>query len=311
MKSAEFQALLLEVHQKMVGLTATKGAEYKMAEDNQFANFEKGAKELGMTREQVLMVYLSKHLSSITLFVKEEATGVQRKRSEPMAGRIDDAILYLILLRGMISGHPGHWLIEERPIYSQACRANLPRDPLAGTHGSRAVYEAEGFKFNDSAIPDLGPTDPVPDDYRGHLAAAYRAGWNDRNHIRIVPPADTDELARARAPSAVPDVPRYLYSGPDRSVSHDIRDLSAAVHDWASSTFGPNRETKAWKKMFEELGEVIKDPDDPMEWGDLFILLLDLAMIHKINVASSIAMKMEVNFDRKWREVHGVMCHDK
>ncbi|MBT9158766.1 MAG: hypothetical protein DDT26_00013 [Dehalococcoidia bacterium] len=101
MNSAEFAKTIDELHQRLKSLTASKGEEYKRREDNQFANFERGALALGLTREQVLMVYLSKHIDSITTWVKDLSRGENREYAEPISGRIDDAILYLLLLRGM------------------------------------------------------------------------------------------------------------------------------------------------------------------------------------------------------------------
>ena len=101
MKASRFRETIDELYKRLVSLTETKGEEYKRREDNQFANFERGAHALGLTREQVLMVYLSKHLDSIVTYVKDRAAGQEKVYAEPISGRIDDAILYLLILRGM------------------------------------------------------------------------------------------------------------------------------------------------------------------------------------------------------------------
>jgi hypothetical protein len=101
MKAEAFAKSIDELYERLRSLTASKGEEYKRREDNQFANFERGAQALGLTREQVLMVYLSKHLDSIVTYVKDRAAGQEKVYAEPISGRIDDAILYLLLLRGM------------------------------------------------------------------------------------------------------------------------------------------------------------------------------------------------------------------
>lgn len=101
MKAEDFAKSIDELYERLRSLTATKGEEYKRREDNQFANFERGASENGITREQVLMIYLSKHLDSIRTYVKDRALGQEKVYAEPISGRIDDAILYLLLLRGM------------------------------------------------------------------------------------------------------------------------------------------------------------------------------------------------------------------
>jgi hypothetical protein len=84
---------------KMLQLTESKGEEYKAGDADQFANFNRQARDLGLDRKAILMVYLSKHLDSIRNFVR---LGDKAKLSEPIAGRIEDAILYLYLLLGMV-----------------------------------------------------------------------------------------------------------------------------------------------------------------------------------------------------------------
>ena len=101
MKKSRFQKLLNQTFAQMVELTASKGEEYAnnaaTPDADQHANFRRLAAELGMTDQQVLSVYLTKHIDAIKSYLK-----VGRVYSEPIEGRIDDAILYLILLKGMI-----------------------------------------------------------------------------------------------------------------------------------------------------------------------------------------------------------------
>ena len=44
--------------------------EYAHTEDNVFANFERVAKALGISREEVLMVYLLKHVDGMSAYLK-------------------------------------------------------------------------------------------------------------------------------------------------------------------------------------------------------------------------------------------------
>lgn len=98
MKKADFQNLITEQFTALQTLTATKGEEYAGAgNDDQHANFNRQAEKLGMPPEKVLMVYLSKHQDAIDNYVRTGAA-----LSEPIEGRIDDAILYLLLLKAMI-----------------------------------------------------------------------------------------------------------------------------------------------------------------------------------------------------------------
>ena len=71
--------------------------EYAQSEDNVFANFERVAKSIDTDRKKVLMVYLLKHIDGISAYTK----GHQSQR-EDVTGRITDAMVYLMLLWGMV-----------------------------------------------------------------------------------------------------------------------------------------------------------------------------------------------------------------
>jgi len=97
MNKAEFQLILSETSATLQALTESKGREYANSAD-QLANFKRLSAQLGLSKEQVVMVYLSKHLDSIHSYVKNP----EQDLSEPIDGRIDDAILYLILLKACV-----------------------------------------------------------------------------------------------------------------------------------------------------------------------------------------------------------------
>lgn len=96
MNGTDFRAFLAHTHQTLQDLTDTKGVEYSNSID-QLANFKRLAASLGVTPEFIVLVYLTKHLDGINSFV---ANGGEL--SEPIFGRIDDAILYLVLLKACI-----------------------------------------------------------------------------------------------------------------------------------------------------------------------------------------------------------------
>ena len=89
MRKDRFQQLLIQTHEQMLKLTASKGEEYANNEASgladQHANFKRLAEELGLTPEQVLSVYLTKHLDAVKSYLR-----VGREFSEPIDGRIDD-----------------------------------------------------------------------------------------------------------------------------------------------------------------------------------------------------------------------------
>ena len=96
MKKSRFDDLFLDI---MMELKKTRDAgqkEYAHSEDNVFANFERVAANLDISREQALMVYLLKHIDGINAWVKGH-----KSQREDVTGRIKDAIVYLCLLWGM------------------------------------------------------------------------------------------------------------------------------------------------------------------------------------------------------------------
>ncbi|MEK9632039.1 MAG: hypothetical protein VW076_09230, partial [Synechococcus sp.] len=98
--STEFKTLYLAATlERLMDLTDTKGREYANSDD-QLANFKRLSEQLGLSPEKVIMVYLTKHLDSISSFVRNP----EQDLSEPIDGRIDDAILYLSLLKACING---------------------------------------------------------------------------------------------------------------------------------------------------------------------------------------------------------------
>lgn len=130
MNNEAFGRSIDELHERLKQLTATKGAEYTRGADNRFENFERQAQSLGLTREQVLFVFLTKHLDSITTYVKDRAAGRERAYAEPMTGRVDDAILYLLLLRGMVQQNEVKAILDEMPrvTYQEPCPIDFSAD---------------------------------------------------------------------------------------------------------------------------------------------------------------------------------------
>lgn len=95
MTKTEFLEEIEIVHKNMLAITNSKGIEYARSDD-QLANFKRWAFDAGVKTEQVWSIMFNKHLDAIKHYC---ATG--QVLSESLTGRIDDAILYLILLRAL------------------------------------------------------------------------------------------------------------------------------------------------------------------------------------------------------------------
>jgi hypothetical protein len=97
----EFNALVVDTVKAVDGLSNKKGPEYSNNSDR-LSNFKDLSKEIGIIPEQVLWVYLSKHLSSIKTHLSNISLNIIKELSEPIDGRIHDAILYLLLLKALL-----------------------------------------------------------------------------------------------------------------------------------------------------------------------------------------------------------------
>ena len=95
----------LERHNKLLDLICGKmrsmrdegQKEYAQDIDNVFANFERIGEQLHIDRQQVLWVYLAKHIDGIASFINGH-----KSQREDVRGRITDVLVYLTLLWGMI-----------------------------------------------------------------------------------------------------------------------------------------------------------------------------------------------------------------
>lgn len=95
-RSREINALLAQC----LLLLECKGKAYSGEEDAN-SNFKRNATLLGMTKYQILAVYMNKHLDSINNAIKYNPD-MPDDATEGMKGRIQDAINYLAILHTLI-----------------------------------------------------------------------------------------------------------------------------------------------------------------------------------------------------------------
>lgn len=127
MNQQQFTTLVDETFQTARQLLVVKGGEYADSDDR-LANFKRGARLTGATPLQVALIYLAKHYDAVSTFVKDDASGVQRPRSESIEGRLDDLINYCILLKGLI-GEKAESGSEKTPKYTddEKCASSSAR----------------------------------------------------------------------------------------------------------------------------------------------------------------------------------------
>lgn len=94
------QEMLNDLIDKTIKETAElmklKGAEYAHGSDR-LDNFRRNAANIGVQPETVWMIYATKHWDSITTYVRDLQSGVERNYSEPIVGRFHDMINYCLL----------------------------------------------------------------------------------------------------------------------------------------------------------------------------------------------------------------------
>ena len=98
MNKSTFDNLFLQIIDEVKQTRDSGQKEYAHSKENVFANFERVAESLDISKEQALMVYLMKHMDGINAWIKGH-----KSQREDVTGRIKDAIVYLCLLWGMAS----------------------------------------------------------------------------------------------------------------------------------------------------------------------------------------------------------------
>ena len=98
MKVRDFFTWMDTEVEKECSIMYNKGKEYTVSSEDKLKNFKSIANRLSMKPENVLLVYLLKHMDSIRNYV---FTGTEACE-ESISGRIRDARNYLILLHAMI-----------------------------------------------------------------------------------------------------------------------------------------------------------------------------------------------------------------
>ena len=93
----ELANVMDKVFEECRGLRQEGQKEYAHDTDNAMANFERIANALEMDRKQILWVYAAKHIDGIVAHINGH-----KSQRESVYGRINDLIVYAIILRAMI-----------------------------------------------------------------------------------------------------------------------------------------------------------------------------------------------------------------
>jgi len=101
MNHSDFNKLIEQTISNIHSLSTLKGGEYA-GDSDRLENFKRNAAAFGVCPELIWGVYAGKHWDAISQYVKDQVAGKTRMRGEPIEGRLDDLIVYCILLKGII-----------------------------------------------------------------------------------------------------------------------------------------------------------------------------------------------------------------
>lgn len=107
MNRAKVAELMAEMYSEEQYTREQGQKEYSHDEGDAFMNFKRVAQDLGLDQKAVLWTYLRKHLDGIVAYIKGH-----KSQREDVRGRIKDARVYLVLLRGMIEDEEAAQIIE-------------------------------------------------------------------------------------------------------------------------------------------------------------------------------------------------------
>lgn len=140
-----YDELVVSTFKTINDLARTKGGEYS-GDIDRLANFRKNAAPFGVPKELVWAIYAGKHWDAIQTFVADLVAGKSRERSEPIAGRVDDLIVYLLLFKAMIDE-------TQNPIsYTERRAFTVPE-------GHEAVRDEQGIATGEIRKKGAGDTD--------------------------------------------------------------------------------------------------------------------------------------------------------
>jgi hypothetical protein len=130
MSPEQFDSLVEDTFSKLKKLIDVKGGEY--AHDSErFENFIRNGKRLDLHRLTIWAVYFNKHVDAINSYIAGVQNGKIRESSEPIQGRFEDALVYLLLGLGMLEEDN---IITSTNIQDKTMALKIPKDSICLLH---------------------------------------------------------------------------------------------------------------------------------------------------------------------------------
>ena len=98
---AQFDQLIESTISELRRLSKLKGGEYA-GDTDRLSNFRRNGEALGLPMEAIWHTYAAKHWDAVTQYVRDLLNGTHRERAEPLAGRLDDIIVYCLLFKAIL-----------------------------------------------------------------------------------------------------------------------------------------------------------------------------------------------------------------
>lgn len=136
MTHAQFIEKQKEFIDKIMKIGETKGKEYANSDVDRFANFKEVAKDMGVSPEVVLWVYVKKHLRAVDSFIRLGNVSSE----ESISGRLQDISFYCMLLDGMIAES------KLPPIPKEAIQFGLSRATMERLNETDEMRQAVEFQ---------------------------------------------------------------------------------------------------------------------------------------------------------------------
>lgn len=165
MNATQLAALYEEIFHEIRDIRANAQKDYARNSDRPFANFERIAERVGLSRERVWSIYFEKHIDAIHAWID----GADSSR-EPIEGRILDALNYLLLLWGMAAERRAQEGEEDFPDVSPPrlrlssrllkLAGNLPQTPTSREHDTQGLRVSWGSPPSTEASPPTSAASP-------------------------------------------------------------------------------------------------------------------------------------------------------
>jgi hypothetical protein len=90
----------------------------------------------------------------------------------------------------------------------------------------------------------------------------------------------------------------------------EIKQLQDLIGEWADEVFPDRTIQSAALKLYEEIGEMLRDPSNADEHADIYIMMFDLSRMYNVDISAAVRRKMARNRLRQWGKTEtGTLQH--